>query len=91
MLLASLLVEGMTTVPRAELLHLDPLAIVHLVLGGDVVPPFARLAGQRDLDALVVSCHGDSLVPPADGCGSDGCTALELIALNPMELDPVNW
>src|SRR5664280_3386572 len=74
--LAGLLVEGVTSVPRAELLHLDPLTVVHLVLGGDVVAALARLAGQGDLDPLLISCHGDSLVPVAGGHGSDTDAAL---------------
>ena len=67
---AGLLVERMATVPRAEFLHLDAFAVVHLVFRGDVVAPLTGLAGQSDLDSLVVSCHGDSLVPlaaPATG------------------------
>ena len=62
--LSGLLVQRVLAVPPAELLHLDPLAVVELVLGGDVVPSFALLAGQGDLDALVILCHGDSSCPP---------------------------
>ena len=86
--LAGLLVDGVAAIPRAELLHLDPLTVVHLVLGRDVIPPLARLTGQRDLDALIVSCHGDSLVPTADGRGSDVIPTLELTALDPRIQDP---
>src|SRR4029077_20074134 len=42
--LASLLVHRVAAVPAAVLLHLDPLAVVHLALHGDVVPPLAVLA-----------------------------------------------
>src|SRR3990172_18095 len=52
----------MPPVEAAVLLHLDALAVVHLRLHRDVVPPLALLAGQRDLDALV-ACHVVSLVP----------------------------
>src|SRR6267143_3878186 len=52
-----LFVKCMRAVPAAVLLHLDALAVVLLVLHGDVVAPLALLAGQRDLDALLVPCH----------------------------------
>src|SRR5664280_2049781 len=59
--LSGLLMHRVLAIPAAELLHLDPLAIVHLVLRRDVVPSFALFARQGDLDALLVLCHGDSL------------------------------
>src|SRR3974390_2882357 len=65
-LLAGLLVQRVGPVPAAELLHLDPLAVVQLVLGRDVVPPLAHLAGQGDLDPLLVLRHVPSL--PQPGC-----------------------
>ena len=55
--LAGLLVEGVAAVPAAVLLHLDALTVVDLALHRDVVPPLALLAGQRDLDPLVVLGH----------------------------------
>src|SRR5665213_257170 len=64
---AGLLVERVLAVPAAELLHLDPLTIIDLVLGRDVVTTLADLAGQRDLDPLLVLCHsGSSVVLPTD-------------------------
>ena len=63
--LPGLLVHGVLAVPTTELLHLDPFPVVQLVLRGDVIPSFALLTGQGDLDALLVLCHGDSLVRPA--------------------------
>jgi hypothetical protein len=50
----------MLAIPPAELLHLDPLAIVQLVLGGDVVPSLAYLARQRDLHPFLVLRHARS-------------------------------
>src|SRR5690606_36379898 len=47
------LVNRVGAVPPAVLLHLDALAVVHLVLGGDVVAPLAGGALQRDCDALL--------------------------------------
>ena len=47
------------TVPLTELLHLDTFAVIHLVLLGDVVASLALLAGQDDLDALLVLRHSD--------------------------------
>src|SRR5207247_6487721 len=55
--LSRLFVKCMRAVPPAVLLHLDALAVVLLVLHRDVVAPLALLAGQRDLDALLVPCH----------------------------------
>src|SRR5687767_14912787 len=52
--LPRLLVHRVGPVPPAVLLHLDALAVVHLVLGGDVVAPLARGALERDGDALLV-------------------------------------
>src|SRR5664279_1841038 len=77
--LSGLLVQRVLAIPAAELLHLDPLAIVHLVLRRDVVPSFALLAGQGDLDALLVLCHGDSLLPD----GRPGRRSVPMIALCP--------
>src|SRR5207248_393331 len=51
---AGLAVEGVLVVPPAELLHLDALAVVDARLHRDVVPPLADLAGQRDLQPLLV-------------------------------------
>src|SRR5262249_2736452 len=50
---AGLAVEGVLAVEAAVLLHLDALAVVRLVLHGDVVPPLALLACQRDCLPLV--------------------------------------
>src|SRR4029077_17030578 len=55
--LSGLLVEGVSVVPPAVLLHLDPLAVVQLVLGGDVVAALAQLTRQRDLYSLLVLWH----------------------------------
>ena len=43
---------------RQYLRHLDALPVVLLVLRGDVVPALADLAGQGDLDPLLVLRHG---------------------------------
>ena len=43
-----LAVEGVLAAPGAVLAQLDPVGIVLLVLGGGVVPPLARGAGQHD-------------------------------------------
>src|SRR3546814_2980143 len=51
--LPGLLVHGVHAVPAAVLLHLDALAVVHLVLGGDVVAALARRALEGDGDALL--------------------------------------
>ena len=77
--LSGLLVQGVLAVPAAELLHLDPLAVVDLVLRGDVVTSLALLACQGDLDALLVLCHGDSscTLPPRPATdSSDACPVL---------------
>src|SRR6478672_2873460 len=50
--LPSFLVEGVLAIETAILLHLDPLAIVGLVLHRDVVAPLADLAGEGHLDPL---------------------------------------
>src|SRR3954470_22045215 len=42
-------VQRVTAVPRAELLHLEPVGVVAPVLLGDVVAVLALHAGQRDL------------------------------------------
>src|SRR5439155_7254504 len=60
--LPRLLVDGVLPVPAAVLLHLDPVAVVLLVLGGDVVAPLADLAGQRDLDSLIAPGHWNPLL-----------------------------
>src|SRR5690349_144074 len=58
-LLTRLLVDRVRAVPPAVLLHLDALAVVHLVLGGDVVAALARRALEGDGDALLVGLgHG---------------------------------
>src|SRR5205085_3462856 len=76
--LTRFLVDGVRPVPLAVLLHLDALAVVLLVLGGDVVAALAGLTLQRDLDPLVSSCHVptsllDDLDDPA---GAHGATTL---------------
>lgn len=38
--------NGVNPIPTAVLFHLDTFAVVLLVLGGDVVPALANLAGQ---------------------------------------------
>src|SRR5438874_1337358 len=55
--LPGLPVERVATVPAAVLLQFEPLAVVLLVLGGDVVPSLALFTGQRDLDPLLTLCH----------------------------------
>src|SRR5207302_4119626 len=55
--LPRLSMQGMGAVPLAVLLHLDAVAVVLLVLGGDVVAPLADLARQRDLYSLVAPSH----------------------------------
>ena len=57
-LLAGLFVESVLPVKTTELIHLDPLSVVDLVLGRDVVPALAVLALQSDLDSLLVLRHG---------------------------------
>ena len=52
--LSGLAVHRVLVVPAAELLHLDALAVVDARLHRDVVPTLAVLAGQSDLDPLVV-------------------------------------
>src|SRR5437868_6746671 len=59
--LPGLFVDRVPAVPAAVLLHLDPLAVVHLALDRDVVPPLAFLAGERDLHSLLVLGHIYSL------------------------------
>src|SRR5262245_11173882 len=61
--LAGLLVEGVLAVPTAVLIHLDALAVVHLVLLGDVVAALAHRALEGDGDALLIgfACHCSSL------------------------------
>src|SRR5947208_6541303 len=59
--LTRLLVDGVALVPAAVLLHLDALAVVDLALHRDVVAPLAVLAGERDLDPLLVLRHFYSL------------------------------
>src|SRR5208282_6414311 len=54
---ARLLVHRVLTIELAVLLHLDPLAVVLLVLHGDVVPSLAHLAGEGHLDSLLVLGH----------------------------------
>ena len=56
-LLAGLLVKGVLPLKTAELVHLDPLTVVDLVFGRDVVPALAVLALQRDLDSLLIFRH----------------------------------
>src|SRR5438105_1819240 len=53
----------MAAVPAAVLLHLDALAVIHLVLLGDVVAALAFRALEGDGDAPLVGfrCHGSSL------------------------------
>jgi len=51
-------VQRVHAVPAAILLHFNTLTVVNLVLLRDVVASLALLAGQRDLDALFVLCHG---------------------------------
>ena len=46
--------EGVTAVETAELVHFDPLSVVHLVFCGDVVAPFAVLALQGHLHTLFI-------------------------------------
>jgi hypothetical protein len=57
---AGLLVERVTPVPLAVLLHLEALAVVHLGLVGDVVAPLALGALEGHVDPLVGS-HLDLL------------------------------
>src|SRR5438309_569883 len=52
--LPSLPMEGVLLVPAAVLLHLDALAVVDARLHRDVVAALAHLAGQRDLDPLLI-------------------------------------
>src|SRR5665213_1919564 len=54
---AGLFVQRVLAVPVAELLHLDPLAVVQLVLRRNVVTALAYFAGQGDLDPLLVLRH----------------------------------
>ena len=49
--------EGVTAVKPAELVHLDALAVVHLVLRGDVVTTLAVLALESYLHTLFVLRH----------------------------------
>jgi hypothetical protein len=55
--------KGVPAIPAAVLLHLDPLAIILPILHGDVVAALANVAGQSDLDTLLVLGHG--LISPA--------------------------
>src|SRR5436190_1751142 len=64
---AGLAVQGVLAVEAAVLLHLDALAVVRLVLHGDVVPPLALLARQRHLDPLVAR-HRSLRYLRARGC-----------------------
>jgi len=50
-------VRGVAPVETAVLLELDALAVVLLVLGGDVVPALADLASEGHLHTLFVLCH----------------------------------
>src|SRR6202163_4813877 len=54
---AGFFVQRVLAVPAAELGELDPLPVVLLVLGGDVVSALADLAGQSDLHPLLVLRH----------------------------------
>src|SRR5262245_39334521 len=56
---AGLLVDRVLALPPAVLLHLDALAVIHLVLGGDVVAALARGALEGDVHPLLVglACH----------------------------------
>src|SRR5204863_3036648 len=54
---ARLLVDRVALVPAAVLLHLDALAVVHLALDRDVVPPLALLASKRHLHTLLTLGH----------------------------------
>lgn len=51
---AGFLVHGVRAVPPAVLFQFNALAVIHLVLRGDVVPALAHLTFQGDGDALVV-------------------------------------
>src|SRR5207237_6591076 len=51
--LPGLAVDGVVATPPAVLLQLEPVAIVHLVLLGDVVPPLAVVASERDGGSVV--------------------------------------
>src|SRR4051812_46700771 len=73
--LPGLFVDRVTAVPAAVLLHLDPLAVVHLALDRDVVPPLALLAGEGHFHALLVLRHDGSLrllLDLDDAAGADG-------------------
>src|SRR3546814_8427088 len=78
--LPGLLVHGVHAVPAAVLLHLDALAVVHLVLGGDVVAALARRALEGDGDALLSGLgHGSCsrlLDDLGDAAGAHGTTTL---------------
>ncbi len=52
---ARLFVRSVSATPPAVLLQFDPVARIRLVLGRDVVPAFARLAGERERRSLVGS------------------------------------
>src|SRR5437868_3011440 len=71
-------VEGVLAIPPAVLLHLDALAVVLLVLHGDVVAALAVLAGQRDLHSLLTLRHRLALllVDLGDAAGADGAATL---------------
>src|SRR6266542_4703721 len=55
--LAGLAVDGVLAAPPAVLLELEAVAVVHLVLLGDVVPPLAVVAGERDRRSVVGFRH----------------------------------
>ncbi len=50
---AGFLVGGVLAIPLAVFLHFDALAVVRLVLGGDVVPTLALLAFECDGNAFI--------------------------------------
>jgi hypothetical protein len=60
--LAGFLVVGVLALPLAVLAHFDAFAIVDLVLHRDVVAALAAFTGECDGDALVVFCHGESVL-----------------------------
>ena len=53
---------GVLALPLAVLAHFDAFAIVDLVLHRDVVAALAAFTGECDGDALVVFCHGESVL-----------------------------
>ena len=51
-----------TAIPPAVLLHLDALAIIDLVLLGDVVPSLALLTSQRHLNPLFIPSQWEPFI-----------------------------